>query len=313
VAAASSSQQPVTHEPSFVQRIRVLSMSEVVIVKVLIPLPHYGFDPTEAAIPFISMKEYNNINITFTTPDGKIAECDQILIHGKGLGIFAPMLRADTTAVEAYNQMVQSTEFKHPVAWSDIQIDEYDILLLPGGHAAESRQYLDSSLVQGWASKFFYDNKIVAAICHGTLIPGRAKQLAGENKGKSLLWGRTTTGLTRGQELYGLYMTYLTLGRYYQTYPEFNTLSYTFTMCDELKSYLKNPENDYFCGNYNFFARIPTFRDSKYDTSKSFIHVDGNYLSARWPGDVNKFSQKLVEMIQTYSKNKVATISTKDN
>ncbi len=44
----------------------------MVIKKVLIPVPSYGFDPTEAAIPWKLMRE-NNFEIVFITPNGEKA------------------------------------------------------------------------------------------------------------------------------------------------------------------------------------------------------------------------------------------------
>jgi len=43
--------------------------------KILMPIPSYGFDPTEAAIPWklISKK---NLEVVFITPEGKKASAD---------------------------------------------------------------------------------------------------------------------------------------------------------------------------------------------------------------------------------------------
>ena len=39
------------------------------------------------------------------------------------------------------------------------------------------------------------------------------------------------------------------------------------------------------------------FRDSPTDSSPAFVVEDGNYLSARWPGDVHTFAARFSEMI----------------
>ena len=63
------------------------------IKRVLIPLPSYGFDPSEAAIPWKLMSE-NNIEIVFITPDGRKAAADKLMITGERLGIWKSVLRA---------------------------------------------------------------------------------------------------------------------------------------------------------------------------------------------------------------------------
>jgi len=60
-------------------------------LRILIPLPSYGFDPTEAAIPW-KIFSRNHLQITFATPSGQKADGDKIIITGKGLGIFTQLL-----------------------------------------------------------------------------------------------------------------------------------------------------------------------------------------------------------------------------
>jgi len=50
--------------------------------RVLIPIPNYGFDPSEAAIPWKLMLE-ENIEIVFITPNGKKAIADKLMVSGK--------------------------------------------------------------------------------------------------------------------------------------------------------------------------------------------------------------------------------------
>ncbi len=59
--------------------------------KILIPLPSYGFDPTETAIPWKILTK-NGIKITFSTPNGFSARGDEIMLTGKKLGIFKNLL-----------------------------------------------------------------------------------------------------------------------------------------------------------------------------------------------------------------------------
>ena len=52
--------------------------------KVLIPLPRYGCDPSEVAIPWLLLNQ-KKFEITFITPDGKIAITDDIMLTGKNI------------------------------------------------------------------------------------------------------------------------------------------------------------------------------------------------------------------------------------
>jgi hypothetical protein len=64
-------------------------------------------------------------------------------------------------------------------------------------------------------------------------------------------------------------------------------------MADELVSLLRSP-SDYDPGPG---FPIPLRRDSEADPSAGFIVRDGNYLSARWPGDAHRFANELASML----------------
>ncbi len=49
--------------------------------KILIPVPAYGFAPTEAAIPWKILSE-KGLDIGFATPDGKQACADIFMLRG---------------------------------------------------------------------------------------------------------------------------------------------------------------------------------------------------------------------------------------
>lgn len=68
--------------------------------KVILPVPTYGFDPTEVAIPWKILSE-NNFEVLFATPDGKAAAADTKMLTGENLGIWKGILQARKDAVEA--------------------------------------------------------------------------------------------------------------------------------------------------------------------------------------------------------------------
>lgn len=250
---------------------------------VLIPLPSYGFDPTESSVPWnkIILRGHR---IVFATPTGKAAQADMRMVTGVGLPLLLKnSLMAEPESVSLYQKMIESAEFQNPISYDQIRCKEYDALLLVGGHDKGMRVYLESKVLHEVVAYFFDQNKPIGAICHGTLLAARSTSL---KTGRSVLWGRKTTGLTRNQEMVAYKLTQLWLGDYYQTY--------SVPMADELISYLQFP-SDYFPGPG---FPIPLKRDSDVNLKPGFTVRDGKYLSARWPGDVHRFGNKFIIMIE---------------
>jgi protease I len=244
---------------------------------VLIPLPNRDFDPTEAAVPWRTLRAQGH-QVTFATPDGKEAEADPRMVTGERLGILAPLLRADASGRGAYHEMTASAEFQNPIAYAAIVGRAYDALLLPGGHAPGMRPYLESAQLQQLTADFFAAQKPVAAICHGVLIAARARF----SSGRSVLYGRKTTALTRNMEMTAWLMTRFYLGDYYRTYPV--------SVETEVRAALKSP-GDFIAGP------LPVRRDSDDRPDIGFTVRDGNYLSARWPGDAHRFGNEFGRML----------------
>jgi len=249
--------------------------------KVVIPIPTYGFDPSEVAIPWKLFSE-NNIDIVFATPNGEKASADKIILNGKGLGVWRALLRARKDAVEAYFEMEKTAAFSFPLKYIDIKEENYDAIFLPGGHDKGVKEYLESEVLQHLVVDFFNVNKPVGAICHGVVL--LARSIDSKTK-KSVLHNYKTTALLKSQELLAYNLTKIKLKKYYLTYPEL-------TVEDEVISILSNHKN---------FIRgtFPFFRDTINNLKRGFIVKDRNYLSARWPGDVYRFSNEFIKMLNT--------------
>ena len=254
---------------------------------VLVPLPRIDFDPTEAGVPWRVLSEAGHAFV-FATPDGAPAQADPRMLQGTGLGLLAPMLRAQGGAVADHDRMAQSDAYRSPIRWSGIAdglaAGHFDALLLPGGHAPGMREYLESPLRQSAVAHFFERDGPVAAICHGTVLAARSRvtrEGAGE-AGRSVLYGRRTTGLTRQLEMLAWRLTRHRLGDYYRTYPQ--------TVQDEVAAALRAPGD--------FRVGPPALlRDSDRLQRVGFTVRDGNYLSARWPGDAHRFAHELAGML----------------
>lgn len=180
--------------------------------------------------------------------------------------------------------MTQSPRFKEPLKYKDIEVEKINGLILPGGHAPGMKPYLESEILQGKVREFFDFKKPVGAICHGTIVLARTKDLS---TNKSVISDYKTTSLLKLQELSAYYLTRHKLGNYYRTYPQ--------TVQDEVVSAL-NRSNDFKKGN------IPILRDSAHHVNRGFIVRDKNYLSARCPGDAYRFSMEFLKMLQESKK-----------
>ena len=234
--------------------------------RVIIPLPDRDFDTTEVSIPWKHFVEAG-LDVTFSTETGKMGQTDPRLLTGVIFG----RLGAKPDAIAAYRELEKTEAFRHPIPYESIDTQEYDLLLLPGGHAKGMRQYLESKVVQDKALEFFKQNKVVGAICHGVLVLARTID---PETGRSVLYGRRLTGLTKRLERAGYYLTSWRLGDYYRTYPEY--------VEDETVKVLKQ-RSDFMHGG---------------SMRKPFVVEDGNLITARYPEDAHLLAQRLVDKLK---------------
>jgi putative intracellular protease/amidase len=239
--------------------------------RVLIPLPDRDFDTTEAAVPWRTLHDAGH-EVVFATEHGDIAQCDPLLLYGVIFG----QLGADADARAAYARMSTDPAFVAPRRWRDLDMSSFDALLLPGGHAPGMRQYLGSADLQQQVVRFSALDRPIAAICHGVLVLARARD---PRSGASVIASRRTTCLPKYMEALAYGLTFWKLGRYYRTYPAY--------VEDEVRAALASPMQ---CvrGPLTFGAR-----GSATDHAAAFVVEDGNYLSARWPGDAHLLAQRL--------------------
>jgi protease I len=168
--------------------------------------------------------------------------------------------------------MTANEAYRAPLNWNSFNADDFDAFHFPGGHAPGMKPYLESNTVQQVARHAFAAAKPVSAICHGVIPLARA----------GVLKGRRTTALTAFQERVAIAVTRGRLGDHYQTYPV--------TVEAEVRAAV---------GKSGAFATGPVL--PRYATMDrpdiGFVVRDGNYLSARWPGDAWTLATALVALL----------------
>lgn len=281
--------------------------------KIVLPLASQDYDPTEVAIPW-SVLESLGHEVCFATLDGAPARADELMLTGVGLDPwgFVPVLRelrvigrflgADARARAAHARLERDPRYLSPTRFADLREEDWDGVLLPGGHRARGiRPYLESLDLQRFVAAMFDANKPVAAICHGTVVAARS---ISPRTGRSVLHGRKTTSLTWAMESLATRIARVTRfwePSYYRTYVEepgeprgFRSVQHEVTRALAAPSdHLDVPRDD------PHFARKTDgrHRDTLDDPTPAFVVVDGRYVSARWPGDAHTFAKTFAALL----------------
>lgn len=276
---------------------------------VLVPIPDRDFDPTEVAVSWRVLTD-NGHRVVFATESGAPAAADDIMISGRGLDVWSALpvlgalpvvglaLRANKDGRSAYRDMLMANEFQHPIAWAEATLNGIDALLLPGGHRARGmRSYIDSDILHRLVVDAFKRGVVVAAICHGVLLAARSVD---PETGRSVLYGHQTTALTWAMERLAWRLTRVTRfwdRNYYRTYTEQPGQAPGYMSVEaEVTRALKDPTDfrDVVRGSPGWRRKSSGMaRDTATDPRPAFVVDDGDYLSARWPGDTHTFATVL--------------------
>lgn len=276
------------------------------------PVPRRDFDPSEAAISFSVLKRLGHA-VTFATPDGQPGHADDMMLTGEGLDIWGlvpglrhlvaigRLMRANADARSAYAAMERDAAFKAPLSWQQVRREDFDGLLLPGGHRARGmREYLESEVLQKLVAEFFAAGLPVAAVCHGVLLAARSRAA----HGRSVLYGRRTTALTWAFERQAAQVGRIVRfwdPNYYRTYTDGpgQPAGYM-SVQQEVTRALAHPEDflDVPADAPDYRAKVSGMaRDTFDDDRPAFVVRDGNYVSARWPGDAHTFAKTFAAML----------------
>lgn len=245
---------------------------------ILFILPEADYDPTESAVAWDALQKAG-IEVRFATPQGLPAHADARLVS-KGFGPLNAFFMTRADDLQLYRAMTESAAFQKPLSYAEVVPEDFEGVLVPGGHAQGMRSMLESARAQALVLHFFQANKPVAAVCHGVLLLARTINPA---TGHSVLYGRKTTALTAlNMELPAWIVTAPWLGRYFRTY--------ALSVEVEVKEALANP------ADFQSGPLLPR-RDSASNLRPGFTVRDGNYLSARWPGDCHRFAADWVGLV----------------
>lgn len=286
---------------------------------VVIPLALHDFDPSEVAIPWQQMRS-QGITVKFATECGNQASADPLMLTGEGLDfwgfipglkkirLFGLMLRAESAARQAYQHMLQDAEFQQPLKFSDLKVEDFDGVWLPGGHAPKMRDYLEDQDLRKFIVNYFetphfdHSHKPVAAVCHGVLVCSRA---ISAKTGHSVLYGKKTTSLTWKLESTAWMLTKYFLRfwdpNYYRTYQESPGEPKGYWSVEaEVKRALAKDEDYLDVGKdapHYWLKSSGMARDSLDNDKPAWVVQDGNYLSGRWPGDVYTLTKRFIGLL----------------
>jgi putative intracellular protease/amidase len=235
---------------------------------VLLPLPEHDFEPTEAALVWRALVSAGH-EVVFATPAGEPAACDPLALEGVVFGTIG----AKPAHAAVYREMLEHPAYRRPLSWRAIQPGDLDALHLSGGHAPGMKPYLESAELKACVVEMFAADKPVCAVCHGPVLLARAIDPA---TGRSVIAGRRATALTRMMERSAWWLTRWTLGDHFRTYPTW--------VQDEVEQALSPG------GSFQTGPLVPSY-------ARPFTVRDGNLLTGRWPGDVERLARDFVAML----------------
>ena len=177
-------------------------------------MPDRDFDVTEVAVPWRLLTRLGHVVQFATEHGGSAPAADPRLLDGVIFG----QLGAAAEPKAFYAEMQSDEQFRAPLAWADVRPDEFDGLILPGGHAPGMRQYLESEVLRRKVAEYWTLDRPVGAICHGVVVLARTRD---PRSGRTLIYGRHTTCLPKYMERSAYLATAWRLGRYYRTYPQY--------------------------------------------------------------------------------------------
>ncbi|MCP5160854.1 MAG: thiJ/pfpI-family protein [Hahellaceae bacterium] len=286
---------------------------------VVMVLPAYGFDPSEAAIAWKVLMA-QGISVVFATPEGAPAQADEIMVTGQGLDWWAGvpglkrivlvgrLMRANAEARRALQAMLRAPAFQHPIRYEDIRVESLGGMIFPGGHDKRIRPLLENDVLREKLREAMADADIhkqlpVAAVCHGVLVVARTL----DSRGHSLLKDRSVTALPWDFERKAWWVSRIFRfwdPHYYRTYQEQPGEACGYMSVEaEVKRALKSPNQFRLPEKHTPDVWQKTsgmHRDSSSNERPAWVVKDGNLVTARWPGDVHVFARTFADVVKAF-------------
>ena len=244
---------------------------------ILMPIPNRGFDPTEAGVPWRLMHSRGH-RVAFATPDGNQGQADPTLITGKELGLLGRFMMADANGRLAYEEMTQAADFRCPIRYDAIQSQDFDALLLPGGHAPGMRPYLEIGAAADGRRRLLSRRQA-----------GRRHLSRGPAVCASLRSGSQVSPLRK--ENNGPYQNHGTSG---PTVHSSSSSPLSSNLCDERRRGSSGGAREPRRLHQGPLQRPPRLLGK---LRLGFTVRDGNYLSARWAGDAHRFTADFADIL----------------
>jgi len=252
---------------------------------ILIPIPEWGFDPTEVAVSWNVLVKLGH-NVTFATPTGEKSKgCDPVVLEGI-LG--GSVMKVHPEPLDYYNQMILSPEYENPISYADIDVATFNAIFVPGGHAEGMNTMLRSSILPEKISAFFEAGKPIAGICHGMLALARTRAPGTEH---SILHGKKVTSLPFFLEFQAYIATHYLAGLPGPSYQLSTTWPHYVE--DEVREAVGGAKYD--SGPLDFVA--PFVPGTHVDNSHAFVVEDGQFITARFWGDTYLLAQQLARKL----------------
>jgi putative intracellular protease/amidase len=166
---------------------------------VLIIASNYGLWAEELQGPWDALNAAGH-NVTLATYKGK-PPLPLIFSEDPDFVDPAQDVRVNTPEVVArVKELISSGAWANPIKVADANMDDYDTLVLVGGPGAPL-DITGNPAVHRLAEKAYGDGKIIGALCYaiGALVWARYP----DNRGHSILWGRTVVAHPREWDFTG--------------------------------------------------------------------------------------------------------------
>ena len=144
-----------------------------------------GYWLEEFASPYYEFID-NEYEVTIASPKGGKPPVDPKSLQLENQTEYTKRLQDDQEAKE---------KLENTLILSEVSPDEYDTLFLPGGHGPMWDLSQDKDLKK-LVERFYNNNKIISAVCHG---PAGLIQATDKN-GDSILKNKRITGFTNDEE-----------------------------------------------------------------------------------------------------------------